>query len=500
MILYCVWLPFLYEFYLGKKSSFIDYSLTVVNTGAYLCNLLTLQFFIKNGYEGRKLIERLNYSFKQSADYDDANMETMNQYCKKVAYILTTLLNVGAFSMTLLPCVLEGRLVKYLSFFCLYCVWLGSINELVFGKACKPVNKSLVIVNIGAYLCSITTLHFYAKNGDKGRNLLKTLNGLFFHGSDNGDIDMDDMNIFCKRVTLAFAILLNTGCIGMALYPMLLDNRNLPTPGEFPGFNPINNTAHYVELYIVQGIGQILLSNVTASSDTFFICVVLMCSQQVKIMAKNFHNCLYKALLNHGVDKDRVLKFRETLEDQENSQNLKLDNQKLKNLMENDKMVDIIHSIEFKNCINELMISYVKHHQDILDFFDQMEKFFLPIVFIKVCVSMFYHVFITFACLSIKETSLVFILVEYEICAIAELLIFALAGQALINESDNLYTDLITSPWYVCDLNFQKYFYMVLIRSGRVSKISVGKLTNMSLPTFLLVSTHNVTDIHRHKS
>ncbi|KAK4880953.1 hypothetical protein RN001_004272 [Aquatica leii] len=211
----------------------------------------------------------------------------------------------------------------------------------------------------------------------------------------------------------------------------------------------------------------------------------MLCDNEKIKIAKNFHNCLYMALLNFNVNEQTVLNFKNRFNNSITTHHS--DSKNVEHTSEDDYILQIMNSNTFKKSLNNLMVSYIKHHQAVLIFVIKVETFFLPIVFMKVCISMFYHVFITFACLSSKEKSLALILGEYEVCALTELLVFAVAGQALINESENLYDDLMKSPWYICDVKFQKLFYMVLIRSGRVNRVSVGKLTNLSLPTFLSI-------------
>ncbi|XP_031338654.1 putative odorant receptor 85d [Photinus pyralis] len=145
----------------------------------------------------------------------------------------------------------------------------------------------------------------------------------------------------------------------------------------------------------------------------------------------------------------------------------------------------IIRSEDFKVRVLHLLTKYIKHHQEILEFCKVMDGYFLPLLFMKMCVSMFYHVFVPFAILHSKQLGLTLILVQYEACALTELLIFTLAGQILINKSEELHRNIFESPWYMCDVKYQKYILLVIMRTGRTTCISVGKLVPMSLALFL---------------
>ncbi|XP_031337441.1 odorant receptor 43a-like [Photinus pyralis] len=150
-----------------------------------------------------------------------------------------------------------------------------------------------------------------------------------------------------------------------------------------------------------------------------------------------------------------------------------------------DRIMTTIRSGDFKVRVLYLLTKYIKHHQEILECCKLMNSYFFPLLFMKMCVSMFYHVFVPFAILHNKKLGLTLILVQYEACAITELLLFTLAGQTLINKSEELHRNIFGSPWYMCDVNYQKYILMVIMRTGRTTCVSVGKLVPMSLAMFL---------------
>ncbi|XP_031337450.1 odorant receptor 43a-like [Photinus pyralis] len=152
-----------------------------------------------------------------------------------------------------------------------------------------------------------------------------------------------------------------------------------------------------------------------------------------------------------------------------------------------DRIMTIIHSEDFKARILDLLGKYIKHHQEFLQFCKVMDSYFIPLLFMKVCLSMFYHVFVPYCLLRSTELGLSLILVQYETCAFTEMLVFALVGQTLINKSEELRQNIFESPWYMCDVNYQKYILMLLMRTGRSTSVRVGKLAPMSLPMFLWI-------------
>ncbi|KAK5649426.1 hypothetical protein RI129_000455 [Pyrocoelia pectoralis] len=377
-----------------------------------------------------------------------------------------------------------SHLYKFCNLCILYMIWLPFFYELYLAENLKITDYSLTVMNIGCYVCSILTLHFFIHNGKNGRRLIEHLNRVFKYRADRGivEISMEETDENTKKITRAFLSLLTAGVLSMTAIPILMKGRILPLPGMYPGLDTKNNTFHYIEVYTLQAVGQIVVAQITASSDTLFICTLLVTSQQLTVLGADICNCLYNALLYHGVTQEEVLQLKETFEGTKHS---KWSSEGKP--IESNRIMEIINSQGFKIRLVQLLTKYIKHHQEILYFCEKIESYFLPLIFMKVCISMFYHVFITFALLHSTEIGLVLTLIQYETCAITELLVFAFAGQTLIDKSEKLHQDVFESPWYVCDVKYQKYILMILMRTGRTTKISVGKLATMSLPTFLLI-------------
>ncbi|KAF5279283.1 hypothetical protein FQA39_LY18295 [Lamprigera yunnana] len=325
--------------------------------------------------------------------------------------------------------------LRYFTLLLLYSVWLPFVYEMWLQEKTKFVEYTLTIINTGAYLCSILTMHFFLKNGTRGRKMVEELNHIFQYTSDGviAVTSMSRIDKLTKKFTYAFLSLLSSGVITMSFIPIFMKGRNLPLPGEFFGMDVVNNTAHYVGIYVLQTVGQVQIGHITAASDTLYFCMVLVSGEQIIILATNFHNCLYNALINCGVDKNTVLAFKKQIRNGCNSQSIK-EKSIVRDVTGEHDIPSIMESKRFKDDLINLMISYIKDHQNTVTFFKKLDSFFLPVIFMKVCVSMFYHVFITFAMLSSSETGMILTLAEYEVCAVAELFLFALAGQSLYNK------------------------------------------------------------------
>lgn len=59
------------------------------------------------------------------------------------------------------------------------------------------------------------------------------------------------------------------------------------------------------------------------------------------------------------------------------------------------------HSKELGKEIHDLLGTYIKQHQALLCCCDKVEEFFWPLIFMKTAISMFYHIFITFAMITV---------------------------------------------------------------------------------------------------
>ncbi|KAF2897621.1 hypothetical protein ILUMI_08553, partial [Ignelater luminosus] len=98
---------------------------------------------------------------------------------------------------------------------------------------------------------------------------------------------------------------------------------------------------------------------------------------------------------------------------------------------------------------------------------------------------------------STNDAWLAFILSQYELCALSELLIYSVAGQAIITKSEALQERLYSSPWYITNKKHKVLVLMVLMRSSRPVRVSVAKLYDMSHATFIMVSRIATNEIYK---
>ncbi|RZC41623.1 odorant receptor 22c [Asbolus verrucosus] len=102
----------------------------------------------------------------------------------------------------------------------------------------------------------------------------------------------------------------------------------------------------------------------------------------------------------------------------------------------------------------------------------------------KISAAIFNTLFMAFSLITTGNQAMIFGLSTYVISTTTELFIYTYSGQILTENADFLWT-LYDCPWYLCNIEFQKLFYIVQIRISKIIYTRAGNYFSMHAPSFI---------------
>ncbi|XP_044253142.1 putative odorant receptor 85e [Tribolium madens] len=259
-------------------------------------------------------------------------------------------------------------------------------------------------------------------------------------------------------------------CIASSLMPtiasLLGGNKDLPMVVWYP-YDP-NKTPYFLLTYIWEIFCLSNLGLIYAVLDMVFPSIAIVLGQQFKILASNFKNNVYRALIDSEVSETIVQNFR-------------------KNLYKNSFPEEILHIMkteEFqKNNVNYFKKN-IKHHQQLLQYCDDINDILGIFLMGKVTAAIFNTLFMAFSLITAGNRAMIFGLGSYMISTSIELLIYTYSGQILTQNAD-IVGSLYESPWYMCDVYFQRTFHIVQMRASKIVTVKAGNYFTMSASSFI---------------
>ncbi|XP_967841.2 putative odorant receptor 85e [Tribolium castaneum] len=259
-------------------------------------------------------------------------------------------------------------------------------------------------------------------------------------------------------------------CIASSLMPMIASllggNKNLPMVVWYP-YDP-NKTPYFQLTYIWEIFCISNLGLIYAVLDLVFPCIAIVLGQQFKILASNFKNNVYRALVDSEVSEKIVQIF---------SKNLHNDSF-------NEEIFEIMNSAKFKKNNARYFRKNVKHHQQLLQYCADVSDILSIFLMGKVSAAIFNTLFMAFSLITTGNRAMIFGLGSYMVSTSIELLIYTYSGQVLTQNADIVGT-LYESPWYMCDVHFQRTFHIVQMRASKIVNVKAGNYFTMSASSYI---------------
>ncbi|XP_044253159.1 putative odorant receptor 85d [Tribolium madens] len=199
-----------------------------------------------------------------------------------------------------------------------------------------------------------------------------------------------------------------------------------------------------------------------------FPCIAAIIGQQFKILASNLKNNIFYALLKCGIPRHVVNDFKNNFD----------------RLEPNETIMSVIKRNQFRKANLIYLKKNIAHHQILLNYCDDLNRIIGFFLFVKIIAAFCNIIFIMFTLITSGAQTEIMSLCFYVFFASTELFVYTYGGQILIEKSEFLW-DLYDSPWYLCEVKFQKLMLMVQMKVQRVVYMRAGGYFAMCAPMFI---------------
>nr|ARO70527.1 Odorant Receptor 65 [Dendrolimus punctatus] len=129
----------------------------------------------------------------------------------------------------------------------------------------------------------------------------------------------------------------------------------------------------------------------------------------------------------------------------------------------------------------------IQRHHETLDSAVKIQKLFSIPIFTQFSVSSVIMCITAYQlAIEVKQHQVVRVIsmLAYLLCMITQVFLYCYQGHQLADESSNIAYAAYECPWYACSIKFRRSLLLVMVRTRRVSQITVGGLTPLSLTCF----------------